>query len=67
MKVKAPYGTGELSIDIPDKNLLGVILPPDVPVKETEPAIREALAQPIGTRRLREMETSQVKNSDHTH
>ena len=55
MKVTVPYGTGILSVDIPEKNLLGVILPPDVPVKETEPAIREALAQPIGSRRLREM------------
>lgn len=55
LKVSVPFRTGELSFDVPEKNFLGVVLPPEVSVIETKSAVRAALAQPMGSPKLREI------------
>ena len=50
------YGKGSLSFDVPEKNLLGVLKPREVPsIKDLGQNVREAVTNPIGTRGLREI------------
>ena len=50
------YGKGYLDVDIPKKNLLGVIEPKKIPSLENEnAAICEALKKPVGCERLQEI------------
>jgi nickel-dependent lactate racemase len=55
LQVEVPYGSQKLCFTVPDKNLLGIIVPQEVPTIDPAAAIRAALAQPIGSVRLREM------------
>ncbi|HHY92703.1 MAG TPA: nickel-dependent lactate racemase [Firmicutes bacterium] len=55
MHIEVPFGKGVLDFIVPDQNLLGVIKPPAVSTLDPKEAIRAALAQPIGSPRLREM------------
>ena len=50
------YGHGHVQVSLPDANLLGVLEPrrPGQPADETA-LLRGALAQPIGTPRLRDL------------
>ena len=53
--VTLPYGTGNIEIPIPERNLVGVFSPRDVaPVPDVRAEIRRALAAPIGARPLQE-------------
>jgi len=50
------YGTSSILFDVPDKNLLKVLEPNDVPpLKDLKRGVEEALRNPIGTKRLREI------------
>jgi nickel-dependent lactate racemase len=71
--VKFPYGLGHLSLSIPDKRLVGILLSRAhdyrPPLGEAE-TVRQALANPIGTPKLSELAAGR-KNvvylaSDHT-
>lgn len=56
MKLDIGYGTGTQPVEIPDGNLIGVLVPNDVDVGSTEAeVIRAALQDPIGTPPLKEV------------
>lgn len=56
MKIEVGIGNGAQSVEIPDGNLAGVLLPnPIPPGLEGEAEVRRALAGPIGSVLLREM------------
>ena len=44
------YGTGTLPIEIPDKNIAGVLeISESTPLSDEDSALREAIAQPIAS------------------
>ena len=50
MRVEMRYGTGTLPIEIPDKNVAGVLeISESVPLPDAESAVQGALAQPIAS------------------
>ena len=55
--ITVPYGSTELSAEIPDRNFLSTILPHSAEESGGSPSeiIRRALENPIGTKRLCEM------------
>lgn len=56
MQVKMRYGTGTLPIEIPDKNVVGVLeISDSVPLPDEDGAVREAIAQPIASPPLAEI------------
>ena len=56
MKLDFGYGTGVQTVEIPDKNLLGVLTANDIQHElGGEAAVRAVLAAPIGAKRLREL------------
>lgn len=62
MKVSLNYGHDSIALDIPDKNYMGTLSPKDT--REIEDPINEArraLANPIGSKRLKELVSSQDK------
>lgn len=63
MQVDLPYGRdGIISVDVPDKNLLGVLSRPAVErLKDDVQAVEEALRHPVGTTRLRDMVSEESK------
>ncbi len=59
MPIQLPYGKGILSLEVPSKNLLGVILPKDIVHPDSPQAlIKKALENPMGTDRLSEIAKS---------
>lgn len=56
MKLEIGFGTTPQTVDIPDKNLIGVLTPNTVEITEKgEAAVRRALQNPIGAPRLAEI------------
>ena len=56
MKVEMRYGTGTLPIEIPDKNIAGVLeISESVPLSDEDGAVRAAIAQPIASPPLVEL------------
>ena len=56
VKVELPYGKGTIHADVPAKNLIGVYSPKDVrPVADVKKEVIRALANPIGSKPLREL------------
>lgn len=54
--VTIPYGTGNINVDIPEKNIIGVYSPHAVPpVPDMRAEIKRALANPIGCQPLNEL------------
>ncbi len=50
MKVSLPYGSGMVEVEVPDKNLIGIVYPNDIkPQHSHEEYIMEALRRPMGT------------------
>jgi nickel-dependent lactate racemase len=50
MNIELPYGKGTLPLDVPDKNLLEVVVPKEfIPPRQPELMIKEALRDPLGT------------------
>jgi nickel-dependent lactate racemase len=55
-KLSFPYGKGFIDFDVPGKNLRMVLRPNEVPaLKDLGRSISEAIRNPIGTKRLREI------------
>jgi len=62
MKISLNYGHNLMALDIPDENYMGTLNPKDI--KEIENPINEvkrALANPIGSKRIKELVSSQDK------
>lgn len=56
MQVEMRYGTGTLPIEIPDKNVAGVLeISESVPLSDEDRAVRAAVAQPIASPPLAEI------------
>jgi len=56
MQIQLPYGKGKLPLNVPDKNLLELVLPKEViHPEQTSALIRKALDRPMGTDRLSEI------------
>jgi nickel-dependent lactate racemase len=54
-KIALKYGKGQFEIDVPEKNLAGIILPNELSgVHDEQAEIRRALDNPIGSQKLRE-------------
>ncbi len=71
--IKFPYGRGSMDLHVEDDNLKAVLVNPGMPEESRLPEdeyIRQALANPIGTPRLRELAKGKQKillvTSDHT-
>ncbi|HOG47944.1 MAG TPA: lactate racemase domain-containing protein, partial [Anaerolineae bacterium] len=59
-RIRLPFGHGEMPIDVPSSNLVGIFSPqPAVTAGGPQPAeaalVRRALRRPIGTARLRDL------------
>jgi len=53
MHIELPYGKGTLPLDVPDKNLLDVVVPKEfIQPRQPDFMIKEALHNPLGTDRL---------------
>ena len=53
MNVELKYGSGFVNIKIPDKQVMGIYQPKDLPVVDNlDTAVRQALANPIGSQTL---------------
>lgn len=51
MHIELPYGKGTLPLDVPDTNLLDVVLPNEyIQPQQPELMISEAIQNPLGTR-----------------
>lgn len=56
MRLEIGFGTNPQTVDIPDKNLIGVLVPNPVEIGERgEPVVIKALQDPIGTPKLSEI------------
>ena len=56
MKIDFGFGTGIQSVEVPDKNLLGILMANDVPKGlMNEEEVRRALENPIGAPRLKDI------------
>lgn len=56
MRVSFNYGKEELTLDIPDKNYIGTLNPKDVKaVSDPINEVKSALANPIGSKKLRDL------------
>jgi nickel-dependent lactate racemase len=54
-KVTLKYGKGQFEVDVPEKNLAGIIKPDELAgVPDEQAEIRRALANPIGSAKLRD-------------
>ena len=54
MKLEFGFGTGVQTVEVPDKNLMGVLMSNDVPRElMNEAEVVRALENPIGTPRLK--------------
>ena len=71
MHIELPYGKGTVPLDVPDKNLLKVVVPKEyIPPRQPEQMVQEALHNPLGTDRLSTMigpgETVAIVIDDYT-
>lgn len=56
MKIELGFGAGVQTAEVPEWNLMGILTPNEIPQGPTgEEEVRRALAEPIGSRPLREM------------
>jgi len=62
MKVSLNYGYDSMALDIPDKNYMGILSPRDIKgIKDPINEVRRALANPIGSKKIKELVSSQDK------
>lgn len=62
MKVSLNYGHTSIALDIPDKNYMGTLNPKDTrEIEDSINEVRRALANPIGSKKLKELVSSQDK------
>ena len=56
MKVSLNYGNDQLSLDVPDNNYMGSLNPREIEgVENPDEEVKEALANPIGSKKLKEL------------
>ncbi|MFB0920516.1 MAG: nickel-dependent lactate racemase, partial [Oscillospiraceae bacterium] len=56
MRIEFGFGSGTQAVELPEKNLLGILTPNSVPHELSgEAEVRRALASPIGSKPLREL------------
>lgn len=61
-KIPLAFGRGKVELEIPEKNLLGVILPLEPEIQEDEDSIiKKALLNPVGSKRLSELVSSKSR------
>lgn len=62
MKVSLNYGYGSMALDIPAENYMGTLNPKDIrEIEDPINEVRRALANPIGSKKLKELVSSQDK------
>ena len=62
MKVSLNYGHDSMALDIPDENYMGTLSPKDIrEIEDPINEVRRALANPIGSKKLKELVSSQDK------
>lgn len=62
MKVSLNYGDDSMALDIPDENYMGTLNPKDTrEIEDSINEVRRALANPIGSKKLKEIVSSQDK------
>lgn len=62
MKVSLNYGHDSMALDIPDKNYMGILKPKDTrEIEDPINEVRRSLANPIGSKKLKELVSSQDK------
>ena len=62
MKVSLNYGHDSMALDIPDENYMGTLSPKDTrEIEDPINEVRRALANPIGSKKLKELVSSQDK------
>jgi len=62
MKVSLNYGHDSMALDIPDKNYMGTFSPQDTrEIEDPINEVRRALANPIGSKKIKELVSSQDK------
>jgi len=62
MKVSLNYGYDSIALDIPDKNYMGTLNPKDTrEIEDPINEVRRALANPIGSKKIKELVSSQDK------
>ncbi len=62
MKVSLNYGYDSMALDIPDENYMGTLNPKDTgEIEDPINEVRRALANPIGSKKLKELVSSQDK------
>ena len=62
MKVSLNYGYDSMALDIPDENYMGTLNPKDTrEIEDSINEVRRALANPIGSKKLKELVSSQDK------
>jgi len=62
MKVSLNYGSDSMALDIPDENYMGTLSPKDIrEIEDPINEVRRALANPIGSKKLKELVLSQDK------
>jgi lactate racemase len=71
MHIQLPYGKGTVPLDVPEKNLIDVVLPKEfISLQQPELIIKEALQKPLGTEPLTELvnpgETIAIVIDDYT-
>jgi nickel-dependent lactate racemase len=54
MEIKVPYGQGSVTIDCPEENLAGIVLPNEVPQRVECEVLEQALAHPVAAGTLEE-------------
>lgn len=55
MHIQLPYGKGTLPLDVPDQNLIDVVVPKEfIQPQQSEVIVKDALHRPLGTDRLSE-------------
>ena len=71
MHIELPYGSGTLPLDVPERNLIDVVVPNEyIPPRQPEVMIKEAIHNPLGTEKLSAMtgpgETVAIVIDDYT-
>ena len=62
MKVSLNYGHDSMALDMPDENYMGTLSPKDIrEIEDPINEVRRALANPIGSKKLKELISSQDK------
>lgn len=62
MKVSLNYGDDSMALDIPDENYMGTLSPKDTrEIEDSINEVRRALSNPIGSKKLKEIVSSQDK------